>query len=310
MKNRVLITGALGFVGRHLYGELESSGHETWGSDMPQVCRQSEPPFDSRRLRPCDVTNIDAVAGVLNDVKPDSVVHLAAQSSAFKALSEPRETFTTNSLGTLNLFEAVRKLRPDCRVLVVGSADIYGPQARSGLLTEEAQIVPVSPYALSKAVQDLMCVQYCRSHAANAVRTRSFNHTGPFQTTTFVLPSFASQIARAEAGLCEPVIEVGNLEVVRDFSDVRDVVAAYRLILERGKAGEAYNVCSGKGRELRELLEILTSLSRVRISVKRSETRMRPVDIPYLVGDNSKLRSHTGWEPRYEIEKTLAELLE
>jgi len=309
VKTRILITGALGFVGRYLYAELLHSGYDVWASDLDSVCAHVGPPLDPEKVRPCDIVNADDVLVLLKTLRPDVIVHLAAQSSSSRALAQPRKTFLTNALGTLNLFEAVRASHPACSVLSVGSADIYGPQARGDLLTEESSLLPASPYALSKATQDLIAIQYWRGHNITTFRTRSFSHTGPGQTTTFALPSFASQIAQAEAGLREPVIEVGNLDVVRDFSDVRDVVVAYRLILEKGKKGAAYNVCSGKGASMEELLQLLLSFSCVKIDVRKVESRVRPADIPYLVGDNSKLVADTDWEPRFKIEQTLSELL-
>ncbi|KPJ61639.1 MAG: hypothetical protein AMJ46_00655 [Latescibacteria bacterium DG_63] len=310
MKASVLITGALGFVGRHLFRELTDAGFEVWASDLESLCEKPGPPFDMQRVRACDITRIDNVLEILKETHPGAIVHLAAQSSASKSFKHPRETFVTNSLGSLNLFEAARESCPDCSVLAVGSADAYGRQEGNAALDEATPFAPVSPYALSKAAQDLMGIQYWLGYGMKVFRTRSFNHTGPGQTTTFALPSFAFQIASAEAGLCEPVIEVGNLDVVRDFLDVRDVVRAYRLILEKGNPGDAYNVCSGRPVVLKTLLDILMSHARVKITVKESPGRMRPADIPFLLGDNSKLRTCTGWEPRYQIEETLWELLE
>lgn len=309
VKTSVLITGALGFVGRYLYGELAESGYEVWASDLACLCENAEPPFDSDKVRACDVTKTEGTLTLLRELTPDAIVHLAAQSSSSKAFKHPKETFVTNALGTLNVFEGVRSACPGCTVLVVGSADAYGPQPGETSLGEDSPFFPVSPYALSKAVQDLIGLQYWRGHGIRAFRTRSFNHTGPGQTTTFALPSFASQIAAVEAGRSEPVIEAGNLDVVRDFLDVRDVVRAYRLILERGEPGEAYNICSGKPIRMEKLLELLVSFSRTKIAVRKVQSRMRPADIPYLVGDNSKLKAHTGWQPHYEIEQTLSELL-
>jgi len=307
---RILITGGLGFVGRYLYAELLQCGYEVWASDLDSACVNTRPPLDSAKIRACNVAVPEDVFSLITALEPDYVVHLAAQSSSAKALAEPRETFITNAVGTLNLLEAVRSSCPGSSVLVVGSAEIYGPQLGAGLLAEECSLVPVSPYALSKAAQDLIALEYWRGHEIRTLRTRSFNHTGPGQTTTFALPSFASQIARAEAGLCAPVIEVGNIEAVRDFSDVRDVVRAYRLILEKGEIGAAYNVCSGKAASVEALLRILVSQSRTKITVKKVESRMRPADIPYLVGDNSKISARTGWKPCFEIEQTLSELLD
>jgi GDP-4-dehydro-6-deoxy-D-mannose reductase len=310
VKRIALITGALGFVGRHLFRELTDAGYEVWASDLGSSCEKAGPPFDAGRVRACDITSSDQLLGLLKEIMPATVVHLAAQSSASKSFKHPQETFATNSLGTLNLLEAVRQACPDCLVLAVGSADAYGPQEGTTALREDTPFTPVSPYALSKAAQDLMGIQYWRGHGMKVFRTRSFNHTGPGQTTTFALPSFAFQIASAEAGQSEAVIEVGNLEVVRDFLDVRDVVRAYRLILEKGTPGEAYNVCSGRPVELTTLLDILVSNSRVKITIKQSQQRMRPADIPFLLGDNSKLKACTGWEPRYAVEQTLSELLD
>jgi GDP-4-dehydro-6-deoxy-D-mannose reductase len=310
VKTRVLITGGLGFVGRYLYGELLQSGYDVWASDLASACDHFGPPLDPGKVRACDVASAEDVLALLNTLKPDIIVHLAAQSSSSRAFAQPRETFLTNAVGTFNLFEAVCSSCPASSVLVVGSAEIYGPQASAGLLTEESALLPVSPYALSKATQDLIALQYGRSHGLTTFRTRSFNHTGPGQNTAFALPSFAFQIAQAEAGLLEPVIEVGNLDVVRDFLDVRDVVRAYRSILEKGKPGAAYNVCSGKAASMEALLQLLLSFSRVKITVKKVESRVRPADIPYLVGDNLRLVAHTGWQPRCKMEQTLSELLD
>jgi len=309
VKKRILVTGALGFVGKYLCRELSRSGCELLGCDLASIEGGPEGPA-AAQVSACDVSAPGEISTLVARTRPDVIVHLAAQSSASRAFSEPTQTFVANALGTQYLFEAVRLNCPGARVLVVSSGEIYGPQLTSGLLPEESQIVPVSPYALSKAVQDMLGLQYWRSHSIDTVRARPFNHTGPGQTTVFALPSFARQIATAEAGLCDPVIEVGNLSAIRDFMDVRDAVRAYVLLVERGRPGEAYNICSGTGRSVQSMLEHLVSLARTRVTVKQVESRMRPVDIPYLVGDNSKIREHTGWEPAYSIEQTLLELLE
>ena len=311
MRKRILVTGALGFVGDHLCRELLRSGHEIFGCDLE--CATERPggtgvPFATRA---CDVSDAGAVAALVSEVRPSAVFHLAAQSSASRAFVQPRETFLVNALGTQNLFEAVREHCPESLVLVVSSGEIYGPQEPgSRPATEETPVVPVSPYALSKVVQDMLALQYWKSHRIKTVRARPFNHTGPGQTATFALPNFARQIAMAETGRCDPVIEVGNLEAVRDFLDVRDVVRAYLLLLEHGTPGEAYNVCSGRPRSIQSLLDALLSMSKTMVTLKRVESRIRPSDISYLVGDGSKLREQTGWEPAYRLEDTLLELLE
>ncbi len=308
MRKRVLVTGALGFVGDHLCRELLRSGHEVFGCDLECATAAAGASFAARA---CDVSDPAAVVALVSELRPSAILHLAAQSSASRAFVQPRETFLVNALGTQNLFEAVRNHGTESLVLVVSSGEIYGPQEPGGRpANEDTPVVPVSPYALSKAVEDLLGLQYWKSHGIRSVRARPFNHTGPGQTTTFALPNFARQVALAEAGRSEPVIEVGNLEAVRDFLDVRDVVRAYLLLLEQGKPGEAYNICSGLPRSMQSLLDVLLSMSKTKVTLKRVESRMRPSDISYLVGDNSKLRQHTGWEPAYLLEDTLLELLE
>ena len=311
MRKRVLVTGALGFVGDHLCRELLRSGHEVFGCDLECAAARAGETGAPFAARACDVSDADAVAALVSELRPSAVLHLAAQSSASRAFVQPRETFLANALGTQNLFEAVRSHSPETFVLVVSSGEIYGPQEAGGEpATEDTPVVPVSPYALSKAVQDLLGLQYWKSHKIRNVRARPFNHTGPGQTTTFALPNFARQIALAEAGRCEPVIEVGNLEAVRDFLDVRDVVRAYLLLLEHGNPGEAYNVCSGRPRSIQSLLDALLSMSTTKVTLKRAESRMRQSDISYLVGNSAKLREQTGWEPAYRLEDTLLEILE
>jgi len=311
VRKRVLVTGALGFVGDHLCRELLRSGHEVFGCDLECATAGAGAAGVPFAARACDVADAGALAALVSELMPSAVLHLAAQSSASRAFVRPRETFLANALGTQNLFEAVRSHSPEAFVLVVSSGEIYGPQdARGAPATEDTPVVPVSPYALSKAVQDLLGLQYWKSHKIRSVRARPFNHTGPGQTTTFALPNFARQIALAEAGRCEPVIEVGNLEAVRDFLDVRDVVRAYLLLLEHGTPGEAYNICSGRPRRIQSLLDALLSMSTTKVTLKRAESRMRQSDISYLVGNSAKLREQTGWEPAYRLEDTLLEILE
>jgi GDP-4-dehydro-6-deoxy-D-mannose reductase len=307
----MLVTGALGFVGDHLCRELLRSGYEVFGCDLACATERAGTAGTAFAIRTCDVSNPEEVAALVSELRPTAIVHLAAQSSASRAFAQPRETFMVNALGTQNLLEAVKTHSPEARVLVVSSGEIYGPQDTKGLpVTEESPVVPVNPYALSKAAEDLVALQYWKSHGIRSIRARPFNHTGPGQTTTFAVPNFARQIAMAEAGRCEPVIEVGNLAAVRDFLDVRDVVRAYLMLLEHGAPGEAYNICSGKPRSIQSLLDVLLSLSKTRVALRQADSRMRPADISFLVGDNSKLKRHTGWEPAYRLEDTLSELLE
>ena len=238
--------------------------------------------------------------------------HLAAQSSAGHSFREPVDTFASNVTGTLNLLEAVRALPAGARpaVLAVGSCEEYGPQPGSGPLGEETPLNPVSPYAVSKAAQTLLCRQYAGSWDLAIVVARAFSHTGPGQDTRFAFPSFARQIAAAEAGRGPTEVVTGDLSAVRDFLDVRDVVDAYRLLAARGAPGEVYNVCSGRALTIREGLEILVRGARRPVTVRTDPARSRPADTPRLVGDNTKLRRETGWQPGHGIEDALLGLLD
>ena len=261
---------------------------------------------------PCPLEDPEPIAQLLNSLRPKMVYHLAAQSSAAVSFRNPGGTFAANVLGTLNLLEAVRALpeaeRPD--LLSVGSCEEYGPQTESDYpLREDAALNPLSPYGVSKVAQTLLCRQYFRSYDLPAVMTRSFSHTGPGHDTRFAFPHFARQIAAAEAGVGPAEIVTGDLSPVRDFLDVRDVVAAYRLLLEKGRPGEIYHVSSGKSLTIGQGLEILVGDAKCPVAVRRDEGLCRPSDIPFMVGDNTKLRRDTGWEPEWEINDTLMDLL-
>ncbi len=303
----VLVTGALGFVGRHfsapaksrarLVGLLESSSEGPDGAGWAQ-------------LLAADLRDFDALRQVFRQVRPDWVVHLAGQSSAGLSFERPRETFQVNTAGTINLLEAVRAECPDARVLVVGTSECYGPQTEGSRASEDTPMRPVSPYALSKAAADVAAQSYARAHGLSVLRTRSFAHVGPGQSPRFAIPGFAKQVAEAEAGLAEPILRVGNLEVTRDLTDVRDVVEAYWRLCERGRAGEAYNVCSGQGVVLAQVAQTLVRQARVPIRIEADAARMRPADVPYLVGDPSRIEHDTGWHAAIPLEQSLREVLE
>ena len=258
-----------------------------------------------------DLEHAASVDAALEAVAPDAIVHLAAQSSPHHSWVDPQRTLATNVLGLLHLLEAARRrgLRP--RVLVVGSAEEYGLCRPEDLpLREDASLRPLSPYAVSKVAQSFLALQYTLSGRVETVRTRTFNHTGPGRGEAFAESSFARQLAEIEAGRRPPVIDVGNLEAVRDFSDVRDVVRAYWLLLEKGRAGEVYNVCSGQGVRLRDMLDRLITLSGLDVEVRLDPARLRPSDIPEMVGDPGRLLAETGWQRAYALERTLSDLLE
>jgi len=263
------------------------------------------------KLYQCDVTDFDRLTKLVKRILPDQIYHLAAFSSVGKSFEEPLETVGINTRGTLYLLEVLRNLKKKIKILVVSSADVYGKVKREKLpIKESCGLFPISPYGSSKACADLLAYQYFHSYRVNAIRTRSFNHTGPRQSRGFVIPDFASQIAKIHLGLSKPVMKVGNLEAERDLSDVRDVVRAYYLLLKKGKPGNAYNVCSGKAFKIKYLLDCLLKLTRRKIKVSKSKAKRRAVDIPVLLGDNSKVRRALNWKPKMSIEETLKDTLE
>jgi GDP-4-dehydro-6-deoxy-D-mannose reductase len=306
---KALVTGASGFVGRYLVSRLASGGAEVLGLDavMPgsgdgpgsfEVGGQLLPPVPGEHgadTTMCDLLDARAVEDAVSGWSPDLIFHLAAQSSAARSFEDPAGTMRINVIGTLNLLEAVRR-SGKARIIVTGSAEEYGKRKPGEMpIREGVSIEPVSPYAASKAAQNLLVMQYHRAFGVEAVATRSFSHTGPGQTTTFVLPSFARQCAEIKAGIRKPVLRTGNLDVTRDFLDVRDVVEAYILLAEKGSPGTTYNVCSGSGLALSDAVDHLTALTGTEVRVEPDPQLFRPADVPVLVGDNGRLVEDCGW---------------
>ncbi|MEM9290897.1 MAG: GDP-mannose 4,6-dehydratase [Acidobacteriota bacterium] len=311
---RALITGITGFAGSHLaeyllaeQPEVEIHGIYRWRSRMENVEH-----LDGKiRLTEADMRDYSSLARVLEEVRPDYIFHLAAQSFVPSSWTAPNETLSTNITGQANLFEAIRALELDPVVQIACSSEEYGlvlPEETP--ITEENPIRPLSPYAVSKVGQDMLAYQYYQSYGLRCVRTRGFNHTGPRRGPVFVASNFARQIATIEAGVAEPVIRVGNLTAVRDFTDVRDMVRAYWLAVTKGRPGEVYNIATGHGITIQELLDRLLEMSSAEVSVELDPERLRPSDVEILIGDSSRFREDTGWEPRYSLQQTLEDLLE
>jgi GDP-4-dehydro-6-deoxy-D-mannose reductase len=303
---RVFLTGALGFVASHLAPALAAEGHEVTGLVERGDAR---PPAGFRELIPGDVLDASSLDDAVRRARPEWVVHLAGQSSAAVSFEHPVDTYRTNVLGTWTLLDTARRHAASARVLIVGSGEVYGPQTEGTRVAETAPFRPVSPYALSKAAADAAAAAMAARFGLDVIRTRSFGHTGPGQRPTFAIPSFARQIAAIEAGGTEPVLRVGNLEVTRDLIDVRDVVAAYRALLERGRGGATYNVCRGEGVRLTDVVRSLVARARVPVRIEVDPARFRPADLPYLVGDPGAIATDTGWRAGTTFERTLDDVL-
>ena len=309
---RLLVTGAGGFVGGHLVDFLRAEHPEVeiHGVVLPQG-GVSWRAASGARVVEADLTEPAAAAAVVEEVQPEGILHLAGQSSVHLSWLDPAGTLRTNVLGIVHLLDAVRRqgLRPP--VVVVGSAEEYGPVGPEEMpIREETPLRPASPYAVSKVAQGALALLYGPAGGLRVVLTRTFHHTGPGRGEAFAESSFARQLAEIEAGRRPPVLKVGNLEAVRDFADVRDVVRGYWMLLEKGEGGVAYNVCTGRGRRIRDLLDVLLAASGARVEVRVDPERLRPSDVPAQIGDPSRLRAATGWEPRIPLERTLRDLLD
>jgi GDP-4-dehydro-6-deoxy-D-mannose reductase len=310
---KALITGITGFAGSHLaeyllaeHPDVEVYGTFRWRSRMENV----EHLRNRIHLVETDLRDSTSVLAALDKSRPDYIFHLAAQSFVPASWSAPNETLTTNISGQTNIFEAIRVLRLDPVVQIACSSEQYGMVLpHETPIKETNPLRPLSPYAVSKMAQDFLGYQYFQSYGLKVVRTRGFNHTGPRRGQVFVTSNFCSQVAAIELGLQEPVIHVGNLEAIRDFTDVRDMVRAYWLAVTRAKPGEVYNIATGRGIRMREMLDQLLAQSSAKVRIEVDPDRLRPSDVEILIGDSSKFRADTGWEPRIPFEQTLGDLL-
>ena len=310
---RILITGITGFVGSHLAEYALSRGAEVFGSvRWRSKTEHVEHLRDKVTLIESDLRDILSVRTVLEQARPDYIIHLAAQSFVHASWQTPVETFYTNVVSQMNLFEAMRQLGSSARFLVIGSSEEYGLVEPDELpIRETNPLRPLSPYAVSKVAQDLMGWQYFKSYGMHVLRSRAFNHTGPRRGDAFAESNFAKQIAEMEAGLREPVVYVGDLKPTRDFSDVRDIVRGYWLLLERGTPGEVYNLCSGGEWSIERLLNFLIEKSTLpHIEIRQDPARLRPSDVPVLRGSRQKVEAALGWRTTIPLEQTLTDLLE
>ncbi len=311
---KVLITGITGFVGSHLAeyclgrdDDVEVVGIHRWRSRRENIDHLG----DSIDLRECELRDPASVMNLLDDVRPERIFHLAAQSYVPTSWNSPGDTLANNVLGQVNIFEAMRELDLDASIQIAGSSEEYGlVHPHEAPIGEDNPLRPLSPYAVSKVAQDTLAYQYHQSYGLKAIRTRAFNHTGPRRGDVFVTSNFAKQIVDIETGKRDPVIHVGDLTPERDFTDVRDIVRAYWLCLEHCEPGEVYNVASGKAYRIQEVLDILLSHTDADIEVREDPARLRPSDVPLLLGDNRKFCEATGWEPEIPFEQTAKDLLD
>ncbi len=308
---QILITGAAGFAGSHLAASLQ----QILGADVAMTPTSRiggrHPVWGATEA--LDMTDETAVRAAVERHRPTHVIHLAGVAAPARAAENPKAAWRIHLEGTLNLAGAIMAFAPDCVLINAGSGQVYGDSARSGLpLDESALLAPIDHYGLTKAAADLALGTLC-AQGLRCIRMRPFNHTGPGQSPSFLIPSIAAQIAGIEAGLAAPVIKIGNLEAERDFLDVRDVVAAYGLAVkaaERIEPGTIINIASGTSRSVRQVLESLLSLSWRKISVEQDQSRFRANDLPRITGDAGRARQLLGWQPRHEFEDTMAAVLE
>jgi len=315
VKKRIFITGVSGFVGSHLLDLLSAreASFDLYGivrerSSIDKINHR----LNSIRLVSCDLINLANIAAIFREVKPDHVYHLAGESSVKLSWGGTLSMVNSNIVGTLNVLEAIRATGcKDTKILLPCSSEEYGLVSEGDIpIKEETPLKPVSPYAVSKATVDMFGFQYYVSYGLQAIRIRAFNHTGPRRPDTYALSGFAKQLAEIEKGLKAPVIRVGNLNAVRDYTDVRDMVKAYELAMEHCKPGEVYNVCSSRGYKIGDLLEMLIRLAKCKVDIVPDEKRSRPVDLPLVVGDNSKFTGTTMWRPEIPIAETLQDMLD
>lgn len=302
---RALITGGNGFVGKLLAKKLLENNYNVAVTDIIESNISNA--YKTYQL---NILDKERVESVIKDFNPDVIFHLAAQSSVASSWKEPEKTIDINISGTLNILEVLKNIEYKGKLLLIGSSEEYGSIDYSKPVIEESILKPGNIYAATKVMQEMLGNIYYKAHGLQILMTRSFNHIGAGQAPIFVVSDFAKQIAEIEKGLREPVIRVGNLDAERDFTDVHDVVDAYILLAEKGVCGEAYNVGSGNAIKIEKILNNLLAKSNKCISIEVDESRFRPVDIPVIRADISKLQAHTGWKPVVSIDNSLQDVLD
>lgn len=311
MAKKALITGIAGFVGSHMAELLLSQGYEVWGMSRPRSKMDHIESIKSQlHLEDADLLDSHSLYTTLNKIKPDYIFHLAAQSFVPTSWGSPAVTLEVNIVGSANVFEAVRQVGIDPVIQIACSSEEYGMVYENEVPIKETNpLRPLSPYAVSKLAMDYLGYQYFESYGMKIIRTRGFNHTGPRRGDTFAESTFAKQIALIEKGKQEPVIYVGNLEAQRDYTDVRDMVRAYLLAVQKCDPGEVYNIATGHAIKIEDVLKMMLAMSTVKVEIKQDPARMRPSDVPILIGDTKKFQEKTGWKAEIPFEKTAADLL-
>lgn len=296
---KVLITGSEGFVGTHLSNEFEENGYEVIRCSLA----------GGEGFISMDILDQEQILRILSEYKPDILINMAGQANVGLSWKKPQLTVSLNTIGLINIFEAVKEVNPRMRVIAVGSSDEYGSLKEYGAnVTEDLPVKPITPYAISKVAQEQFAQLYIRAYGMNVCMVRCFNLGGPLQTKGYMISDFASGIAEIEAGE-KDFLSVGNLQSARDFTHVKDAARAYRLIAEKGHVGEVYNISSGITFMAQEVLDKLVKMARAEIIVKQDLTRMRPSDTPVVCGNHDKLTKHTGWNPVYSLDELLADSL-
>lgn len=306
---KFFITGGTGFVGKHLINYLTE--HR---KDAEIVCttrKEANTHDSSYTLEKVDLNDSDRILELIYIHKPDYVIHLAAESSVGYSWLYPVKSFNNNINIYLNLLDAIRKVGLKCRILSIGSSESYGIVSNEMLpLKESTRLNPVSPYAVARVSQELLSKVYVEGYGMDIVMTRSFNHFGPFQDFRFVIPSFVKQIIERKQNNSTESIETGDLSIIRDFVDVRDVIQAYLLLLEKGVTGEIYNICKGKGYSLQNVIEILSDKLSVNIKTEINPSYIRPNDNPTIIGDNSKITKNLGWSTKYSFDESIRDVID